>query len=163
MRQARQDRLYVAFGARTQDMELQPQRAGRRLLISHSGFSIGVRRVDEQCYVVCRRHQLVQQLHPFRPELRDQGGHARDISARSVQARDKPRPDRVDPQRENDRNRRARRLCGQCRKSAAGRKDHSHRTTDQLGRQLRQSLVSPFRPAVFDQDIAALDIACFKP
>ena len=43
------DRIEVAFGARMQDMELQPEGAGRRLQVSRYGLGkSGIGRVDEQ-------------------------------------------------------------------------------------------------------------------
>ena len=41
-------RVEVAFGAGVQDMELQPEGAGRRLQISRLGLGGGIGRVDEE-------------------------------------------------------------------------------------------------------------------
>ena len=43
----------------------------------------------------------------------------------------------------------------------AGRSNHGHLTTNQIGRQSRQSIVLALRPAVFDRHVPALDIAGF--
>ena len=72
-----------------------------------------------------------------------------------------PSCDRVAADREDDRNRRGRRLCRQCRRSTADGDDHAHLTADQIGRQRRQSIVLALRPAIFDRHILALDIAGF--
>ena len=40
-----------------------------------------------------------------------------------------------------------------------GRNDHGHLAADQIGRHRRQPIVLTFRPAVFDRDVVALDIA----
>ena len=72
-----------------------------------------------------------------------------------------PSCDRVDRYLEDDRNRRGRRLCRQRRRSAAGRGNHGHLTANQIGRQRRQSIVLAVRPAIFDRDVLALDIAGF--
>ena len=92
-----EDRIEVAFGARMQDMELQPEGAGRRLQVSRLGLgNSGIGRVDEQGNDGRRGDQLVQQFQPLRPYLHVQDGHAREVAARSVQAGDKsePRPGR---------------------------------------------------------------------
>ena len=39
--------------------------------------------------------------------------------------------------------------------------DHAHPATDQIGRQLRQPIITAFRPAVFDRHILTLDVAFF--
>ena len=57
-------------------------------------------------------------------------------------------------------NRRGRRLCRECRRSAAGRHNHGHLAANQFGRQRRQSIVLVFCPAIFDRHVLALDIAC---
>ena len=62
--------------------------------------------------------------------------------------------------REDDRNRRGRRL-GRQRRCAAGRGNHGHLTANQIGRQCRQSIVLTLRPAIFDRHVAAFDIAGF--
>jgi hypothetical protein len=38
---------------------------------------------------------------------------------------------------------------------------HGHLTRNQIGRQARKSIVLPLRPAVFNRDVLALDIARF--
>ena len=56
----------------------------------------------------------------FGPTSSVQGGHARDVAARPVEAGDKSELDRVAADLEDNRNCRGRRLCRQCRRSAAG-------------------------------------------
>jgi hypothetical protein len=68
--------------------------------------------------------------------------------------------DRVDSAREDNRNRRGRRLRGQCR-STRRREDHGRLTANEIGRQCRQSIVLAVRPAVFDGYVPALDKAGF--
>ena len=60
LEQGCKDRIEVVFGARMQDMELQSQRAGRRLRLSHFGLDSGISRVDEQGEKGRRGEQFVQ-------------------------------------------------------------------------------------------------------
>jgi hypothetical protein len=102
----------------------------------------------------------VQQSQLLQPYLHAQVGHARKVAARSVQAGDKSKRDRVEPKLEDDRNCRGRGLGRKCR-GCAGRGNHGDLSANQLGRQRRQPLVLPLRPAVFDRDAFALDTTGF--
>ena len=62
-------RIEVAFAARMQDMELEPELAGRRLRVLRHGLGIGICRVDEQRNDGGRGDQLVQQRQPLRHQL----------------------------------------------------------------------------------------------
>ena len=53
------------------------------------------------------------------------------------------------------------RLCRQSRRISASRYDHLHLTTNQIGRQRRQTFVLSFRPAILDGNVSILDIADF--
>jgi hypothetical protein len=55
-------RINVASATRLQDMELPPQRAGRRLQLSRLDIATGKSRVDERGYCAHVGEQLVQQL-----------------------------------------------------------------------------------------------------
>ena len=66
------------------------------------------------------------------------------------------------PVDENDRDRRCRRLGREHgRRDGTGRDDHGHLPANQIGRQRRQPIILTVRPAVFDRDVLALDIAGF--
>src|SRR5262249_23986424 len=145
-----------------QDMKLEPQRAGRRVQVLRSGLGeIRIGLVDEQANDVCRRYQLVHQFQPLRPYLRVQRRYAPDVAARSGEARDKAKSDRLGRYLEYDRTRRGRCLARQCRRSATRRGNHGYLTTDEIGRQWPQSIVLAVRPAIFDRHVAAFDIAGF--
>src|SRR5262249_11336331 len=61
------DRIKIALGARRQDMELQPQAAGRRLQVARKAFSKSGRgRVDEHTKDRRPGQQFVQQPQPLR-------------------------------------------------------------------------------------------------
>jgi hypothetical protein len=59
---------------------------------------------------------------------------------------------------EGDRDCRGRRLGSKCWWDA-GSGNHGYLTTNQIGRQGRQSIVLALRPTVFDRDVPALDVA----
>ena len=101
----------------------------------------------------------MQQLQLLRRELSSVEGRTRDIAARPVEAGDEAELHRIAGGREDDWNRRGCRLGGQRRDGAAARVNDRHLAANQIGRQRRQAIILTLRPAVFDADIAVLDIA----
>src|ERR1700747_1125996 len=87
-----------------------------------------------------------------------QRSHAGEITFWPVQASDESQLDRVAFYPEEDRNRRSRRLCCKCRRSTAGRCNHAHLTTNQIGGECRQSIVMALGPAVFDRHILSVAV-----
>jgi len=67
LEQGSKDRIEVAFSPRMQDMELEPEGAGRRLQVSRLCLGGGSVRINERSNDVRRRGQLVQQLQRFDP------------------------------------------------------------------------------------------------
>jgi Recombinase zinc beta ribbon domain len=65
------------------------------LHVARQAFSDGGSWVDEKGNFARRRDHLVQQLQPFRPQLSAQCGRASNITARSVEARNKSHLHRV--------------------------------------------------------------------
>ena len=84
-------------------------------------------------------------------------GHARDIAARLVKARDETELDRIAARFEDDWNGRDRRLCRERRRAVAG--NDRHLMANQIGCQRRQSVIVTFRPAINDRYVSTLDIA----
>src|SRR5262249_50283952 len=82
-------------------------------------------------------------------------------SSGSAEAGDKTSFDWVGSEVEHDWNRGGRLPRRQRRRSATSRDNHARLTTDQFGRQRRQSIVLALRPAIFDGQVSALDIAGF--
>src|SRR5262249_15610951 len=68
--------------------------------------------------------------------------------------------DRVFGDGEDDGDRRGCRLGGQRWSGASARNDHGNRSTNQFGRQRRQSIKLVLGPAIFDHCILPLDEAC---
>src|SRR5262249_14129868 len=90
-----EDTVQVAVGARIENMELQPEGAGRSLRVFRLDLRIRVGWVDEYGNGIGLGHHLAQQLQPFRPDLHVQRRHAGDVASWLVQARDKPQRDRI--------------------------------------------------------------------
>src|SRR5262249_47029333 len=153
-------RINVASATRVQDMELPPQCAGRLLQLSRLDIATGKSRVDERGYCAPVGEQLVQQLQSLPIRFRTQRGHACEVTARSVQAGYETDLNRIGAGHKNNGDRGGFSL-GRYRRLAV-RDNHAHLTTNQIGCQCRQSIAVPFRPAVFDRHVAALDIAGFR-
>jgi hypothetical protein len=150
-------RIEVVFGAGIQHMQLQPERAGRRQHLTRGGLGNGgIARVDQQRHDARRWKQLVQQFQPLRRDFH-RLGHARDVAAWPVQTGDEAELDRIGAGFEHDRNGRGRRLRRQCRRGA-GSGNYRDVTLNQIGRQRRQPVILALRPAVFDCNVAAIDV-----
>src|SRR5262249_10652739 len=158
--QACKDRIEISFGTRMQDMQLEPQRAGRRAQVARKRFGQSATgRVDEHGYGGCRGQAFVQELEPRRPPPFGLVCPAPPGSAGTAQACDKSHLDRVNSYTEDNRNRCSRGLCRKCGRSATGCRNHCHLTLNQLRRKRRQSLVVTLGPTVFDFGVLALNIA----
>jgi hypothetical protein len=105
-------------------------------------------------------HKLAQQLQPLCSQRDGVIGNARDVAPRSVHAGDQALLDGIATDRENNRDRRGCRL-GRARRSPKTREDYCDLSTNQIGRQGRQSIQLAIRPAVFDRNILAFDVADF--
>src|SRR5215216_1902483 len=111
-------------------MELQPKSEGGGLYLSRRRLSKSViGRVDEEGHDGRRGHELVQQFQPLWRKFAAQGGRARDVAARSVQANDKSKRNRVAPCKDNDWNRRGCRLCRECRRCSTRCGNHADLAT----------------------------------
>jgi hypothetical protein len=91
------------------------------------------------------------------PALRRVGSR-RSRYARAAQTVDEPELRRVIDDHEGDWDRGGRRLGGQCRRRAS-RGDNAHPHANEVIRHLRQPSMLTLRPAIFDRDIVALDVA----
>ena len=149
-------RIDVSYGARVQDMESQPQRAGRCLQISRLNIAPGKSRVDERGYSPRLGEQLVQQLQSLPTQFRVQRCHSGEVAARSVQAGNETDLNRIGASDEDNGNRGG---CSPgCYRRLAVRGNHGHPAANQIGRQRGQTIVVTFRPAIFDRHGLALDI-----
>ena len=94
------------------------------------------------------------------PPFRRRDCHTGDVAARPREARDKPSSDRVARRREYDRDGRVAALRRE-RRLASDVTITITLLADQFGRQCRQALVSPLRPAILDRYVLTLDITSF--
>jgi hypothetical protein len=90
-------RIKIAVGACAHDIKLQPEGAGSALQVLDKDIGIGTGWVDEGGKKGRHRDQLMQQLEPFRPKVRTQRGHPREVAAWMVEAGDKPACDWIAP------------------------------------------------------------------
>ena len=121
----------------------------------------GIARIDEYAKPSCGGYQLTQNLHALCHQFAGQKIDAGQIAARPGNIRDKTERDRVFSDTEDNR------YCGCCRLGGKcpGLADDDHHAdlmTDQIGSQFRKTIEPAFRPAIFDGDIATLDIAALR-
>ena len=156
------DRIEVAFGAGMQDMELQPEGAGRRLQrLSIGSRHMGLVGLTSSAMMVAVGTSSCSSSSRFGPSSTFNVVTPVRLPPGRFRLATSPTSTGSAAYREDDRNRRGRRLCRQCRRSAAGRDNHGHLAANQIGRQCRQSIVLALRPAIFDRHVPALDVAGF--
>jgi hypothetical protein len=102
----------------------------------------------------------VQERELLRGHVDPEKARPGDIPAGPVEARHDAGPDWVSAIDEDDGNG-CRRSFGRKRRGIGVSNDQQDLATNQIGRQRRQSIILLFRPAVFDHQIPALDVACF--
>src|SRR5262249_25139308 len=83
------------------------------------------------------------------------------VAAWSGEVGDKTELDRVIADSEDDRNRRGCRSGGECRRRGAGRDDHGYPAADQIGHQIRKSIVVAFGRPDLDCNVLAQNITAF--
>jgi hypothetical protein len=109
----------------------------------------------------CLRHQLAQELEPFRPEHGREKGHAGYIRVGPSETFDKAAGYRIAARREHYGNAAGRALRGLGRSIAAGCNQHGDLPAHQLRRQGRQQIGASFRPLELNRNVLAFDVASF--
>ena len=152
----RKDRIEIAISCRMQDMELQPEGAGRRLHVSRLSVSAaGVVGFTSRAMTVAVGISSCISSSRFGP-----------ISTSKMLTPVRLPPGRfrlVTSPNSTGSNPTAKTIgIVEVAAFAAVPKghsdDHGHLTANEVGRQPRQSIVLSVRPAVFDRDVLALDI-----
>src|SRR6202011_3515646 len=99
------------------------------------------------------RHQLADDLELLADELAGQKAHARGIAAWMIEARHETEFDRIDTDRENDRNGSSGTLGRQRRWCALASEDNGHRSTHEFISKGRKPLISVLGPPIGQLDI----------
>src|SRR5262245_15620916 len=120
-------------------------------------LSIGIIRVDQECDQRGGGHHLVHEPEALGAQPGREYANAAEITARSIEAGDEAGFHRVVASREDDRNRRGRRLGGLCRDGASCRGKYRHAPADEFREEGWQSIKLVESVAIFDRDVLALD------
>ena len=142
-------------------MDLQPERTRCLLHVCSSRPRLPEFRVDKKPTRRGFGHQFAQQLELLARQARVEEVTPVTLPPGRLRLATRPSFDRIAAGREHDRNRRGRGLGRKRRADRTGCDDHGHLAAHQLGRQRRQPIVLTFRPAEFDRDVLALDVAGF--
>src|SRR6266545_2751073 len=154
----REGSVEVVGAASLQNSKLHPQRPGRARRLSHHEWVAAGVRILEDGDPGDPGHSLFEQLQLFSNDL---GGNARqpgDIAAGPREAGDEPTRNRIGNEREDDGDRPGRGFGG-LRGWRSHRKDDVYLQADQLGRELRESLVLSLRPSVLNSDVPIFYVA----
>ena len=141
-----------------QHYELQPK--SLRCLLHRRRLCYGIRNVlvHKESNDSRIGNEFVQQRELLRRQINSEKACSGDVPARPVEARHDAGPDRVPAIDEDDGNGCRRRFGGK-RRCIGVSNDYEDPAANQIIRQYRQSIILLLRPAVFDHQIAALDIA----
>jgi hypothetical protein len=113
--------------------------------------------VDKHGNTTGRGDQLTQKFQPLCRQFPGEEIDTGQAAARTREAGDKTKPDRVFVDVEDDRDRRA---CLGCQRSGVSDGDeHGDLSARHFSHQLRQSIDLILRPAIYSGDVLALDIA----
>ena len=149
----------LAIRAGLQDWELHVFRARRFLHVSYHGLGFRVVRVHQQGDHLGLGNQLAKQFEPLGRQLVEEDAETRNVAAGPGEIGDQAGPDRITDAGEDDRDRRGSAFRRQCRREAAAGHDHVDLAAGEVCGQCGQPIIVSLRPAVFDRDVMALDIA----
>jgi hypothetical protein len=130
-----------------------------RLQFAHIGLAIRIVPVEQNGDDSGLRYQFAHQFEPLFCEGHIEHVDARDVSDRPIEAGNEPEFHWVAADEKNDRYRRSRSFCCKSRRRAAESSDDGHLTVNQIGSERGQSIVSIFRPPLFDLDVLILSVA----
>src|SRR5262245_33532797 len=155
-------RVDLAAGACVEDLDLQSEGVGSRLHIFHRCFGTrGVGRIDENGQSRHPGYHFAQEPQPLCCQLRDEEIDTRRVASWSSETCDHTELHRILANAENDRDSRGRSLCRERGRRVGPCDNHAYLPTDQIGHQLRISILLSLHPARFDRHILALDVARF--
>src|SRR5262249_11000150 len=112
--------FYLSFDQACRFLQFAQLKIGRR-----------TRGIDQHTKRRGSRNKFVQKLEALGLQIRPEKTHARDITPRSIEARDDADHDRIAGADEDNRNLGGSRLCYWCGRGICG--DHSYSTTHKIG------------------------------
>src|SRR5262245_43447870 len=159
LRKGGEDCLYLAAITGVEHFDPLSNRRCRCPHLGGDGFGQWIVWIEQQPDEIGARQQLTDQAEPFFRQPAAEEIHAGRVAAGPVEARHKPRLDRIVFAAEDDGYRRGGCLRRDRCNGACWYRDHVHPASNQLGRQRRQSTQLILSPAVFDGYILPLDTA----
>src|SRR5262245_1408523 len=148
--------IYFTVTACIEHENLSPDGTRRMLhsiCASNGALIVGI---DEQANNGSFGDEFLRELQPFRSKLSCEHAHPCSVSARSIQAGDKPQLDGVITNDEHDRCCRGRALCSYAGHVATGCGNDGHTPRNQLRCERRQPIVLTVRPSVLDHNTMSL-------
>jgi hypothetical protein len=139
-------------------VQLDSQRLGRHVRRPHLEGVDWIGGIPEDGHSGDGGEHFLEELQLFPGEFGGHGGQSGDVATGPGEAGDEAAPHRIAHACHDDGDRRGRILGGQSRWRNHHQQD-VHLETDQLGREVRQPLVLPFRAAVLHDEVLAFDIA----
>ena len=161
LHRVRESRAQLALCTSFQYIEAKAERAPRLPHLLDQQLSTWIERIYKQADDACFRCYFMKQLKPLRLKRHAQPTYTRDIAAGSVHPGDEAVLHRVTAGLKNDRYHRGSRFCREARSGSADSGNHGHLAANEITRQVRQSIILPFRPAVLDRQVLALDNTAF--
>ena len=147
------------FGAGVQEIHLYSEHARSILHFARLGRRRRKPWIDKHRNGGDIGYKLASKLQPLRPHFDSHNGRAREIASRSVKTGNKSSLNWVATESEDDWYGCRRCFGRQWRRLTARRSNHCNLTADQLGSELRQSIVAAFCPTILDCDVLTFEIA----
>ena len=152
-------RIGLVFAADIEYFDLPAERACGRKQISHLQTRIRRIRIDDHADHGGVRNQFANELEALRFERASQHVNAGGVATRPVEAVDEPDVHRIVAGDEHDRYRRSRGLGSDRRGGCAESGKNGYLPPNQVGCERRQLIELSVRPAIFDLNVLALDVA----
>src|SRR5262245_12986312 len=145
----------VALAVGVSHNEFKPECTRRGMQLRHNSLDVGISGIDEEADYSCGGDEFAQHLKPFRRERHLHKADAGDIAARSVEALNKTKADRVGANVEYDGDCRSGipRGCQRCRPTNCN--DKGNLPVDQIRRERGQPIKLALGPAKLHRQVTA--------
>jgi hypothetical protein len=145
------------------EVQLDAQRLGRHVRLPHHEGVAWIGRIPEDAHPGDGGEHVLKELQLFPDEFGGQGGQSGDVATGPGEAGDEAAPHRIGHGHHHNGDSRGRLLGGQRRWRRPHYQD-VYLEPDQLGHEVGEPLVLPFRPAVLQDEVLAFDVAeCAHP